>query len=101
MKKSFAIPFILNSQSGTKGGEIGGGTGQGGSDPIGGAMSFVAWAQSSYWQTYDQDYGDGDGIADMEEYGLWWADCEFTLQQWLDAGNSQADWTTYVAPHLN
>ncbi len=99
MKKAFAIPFILNSQGGTKDGVIGGGTGQSGSDPIGNAMSFTEWAQSNYWQTYDQDYGNGDGIADMAEYGMWWADCEFTYDQWINAGNSQQDWEEFVVPN--
>ena len=99
MKNKFNLPIIMMNNPGDPTEVVGGGTGQGGTDPLGNPMSFANWSTTGPWQEYDE-YGNGDGTADMEEYGMWWADNGFTYDQWTGIGNSANDWTTYVVPNL-
>ena len=84
-KKPGFKPFIL-MDSGTPGDEvvIGGGSGQGGSDPI--PMSYNEWVASA-WAT---DYND-DGEYTWEEFSWWWEDSGFTMDQW-DEYNPDHPW---------
>lgn len=86
MKKAFTLPFVLMSPAEPEPTSVvGGGTGQGGTDPLATPMPFTAWQSSNYWQTYDQ-YGNDDGNADWEEFCMWWVDNEFTIDQWTALG---------------
>lgn len=97
MKKSFEIPFILRSEGADPTSVIGGGTGQGGLGDPTQPMSYSAWAASSIASEYDEHEPEGP---DMYDYGLWWAECGFTQEQWESIGNNPTDWTTYVVPNL-
>ena len=66
-RKAFTIPFILST--GNNPGDdivIGGGTGEGGSDPV--ACSYDAWLRSVWVYDYN-----GDGY-DFDDYCNWWLD---------------------------
>ena len=77
-KKPGFKPFIL-MDSGTPGDEvvIGGGSGQGGSDPF--PMSYKEWAGSAWSEGYDID---GSGDFSHEEFAWWWVDNGFSVDDW-------------------
>ena len=79
-------PWIL--LSGDEGGStvIGGGTGQGTSNPF--PMSYAEWLTSGFQYGYDFDE---DGVYSIEEFAYWWEDQHFTMEQWGEY-NPGVDW---------
>ena len=100
-KNKFGIPGILFSPTPTPGptGVIGGGSNQGSQGHNDLPMTFEAFcADTELWQFIDDMNENGDpGIADWYDYGLWWSECNFTLDQWKALKYSEEDYNTYVA----
>ena len=93
MKNKFNLPIIMMSEPGEPTEVIGGGTGQGGTDPLNpynSPMTLEAWQASELWHDYDF-YGNGNNTPDFEEYCMWWLDNGFTMEQWTAFGNDAAD----------
>lgn len=90
MKKSFEIPFILHTSGADPTSVIGGGTGQGGLGEVDPTqpMSFDTWKGTNIWQDYDDN---GNHTPDLEEYALWWLECEFSMDDW-DRLNPGVTW---------
>ncbi|MBQ1894047.1 MAG: hypothetical protein II155_08080 [Clostridia bacterium] len=80
MKKSFTLPFVLMSPAEPEPTSVvGGGTGQGGTDPLTQAMSYSSWIETNIWEDFDDN---GNGHADWEDYLLWWTECGFPTDLW-------------------
>ena len=75
-KRKFIAPYIVLSgiSSGGDDNVIGGGTGQGSSNPF--PMSYNDWLNNN-WAT---DYN-GDG-ADFQDFITWWVDNDFSEDDW-------------------
>lgn len=76
-KKKFFIPFVVLDGGLNPGGdasEDAGGSGDTGFEPF--PCSFADW-QKSFAEDYDLD----DDI-DFDDYGQWWADNGFSLDEW-------------------
>ena len=95
MKKYGFDPFILLTGEGGDGGAtvIGGGSGQGGSDPV--PCSYSSWTNSSWAVDYNND-----GLFSEQEYCYWWADQmadhpdRFTQALWIEL-NPGLNWDDY------
>ncbi|MBR4634808.1 MAG: hypothetical protein IKO51_00405 [Clostridia bacterium] len=101
-KNKFGIPGIVFEASPSPTGVIGGGTAQDGLGNNDLPMNFNAWAThpDNLWQFYDQQNDKGtSGQPDMYDYGMWFADCDYSLAQWKALGYSEEDFGIYVVPY--
>ena len=105
-KNKFGIPGILFSPTPSPtpvpgGNVIGGGTAQNGLGNNDLPMSFNEWVNANLWSFYDEQNDKGTpGQPDMYDYGMWWADCDYSREQWELSGNDPNDYNTYVGPYL-
>ena len=95
-KKNGFAPFILLS-SGEPGDDIviGGGTGQGGVNPVVYPMGFDAW----YASDWAEDYVPATEGIDMVDYVVWFFDCGFTMAQFQEVNPGVAwdpTWDDYL-----
>ena len=88
-KRRFVLPYVaLDNVS--DGGDvivIGGGTGQGGSDPV--AISFAEWKNSKWSEGRDL----GEPGLDFQDYIWWWIDSNLSQEAW-NAINTETPWGT-------
>lgn len=106
-KNKFGIPGILFSPTPSPvpgGNVIGGGTAQGGQGNNDLPMDYNTWAGTNIYEFYDGmhtgDPEDVTGGPDMFDYGMWWADCDYSYAQWEALGYDQNQWNKYVKPFL-
>ena len=102
-KNKFGIPGILfnPTPSPVPGGNvIGGGTAQGGQGNNDLPMSYDDFCNNQQlWAFYDQQSNGTPNQADWDDYGMWWADCDYSLDQWKALGYSEEDFNTFVLPY--
>ncbi|GEM_PF-5206729 len=92
-KKAFKLPYILGTGvTPTDDVVIGGGTGQSGTDPV--PCSYNAWLNSVWCGEYDLQEPSGT----FDDYGTWWAENGFSMEEWVDCGNNASDWKTEWEP---
>ena len=86
-KKHGFQPYVMLTGGISDGGDvsvIGGGTGEGMSDPF--PMSYTDWMKSGMQDDYNVD-----GTIDFDDYGTWWADNGFSMEAWASY-NPGVDW---------
>ncbi len=99
-KNKFGMPGILfeSTPLPSPTGVVGGGSAQGGQGNNDLPMSYDDWSQNpDIFGFYDVN---SDNAGDWDEYGRWWADCDYSYDQWVALGYDQQKWDTYVKPHL-
>lgn len=99
-KNKFGIPGIVFEANPSPTGVIGGGTVQAGQGNNDLPMTFEAWSQNAELVSFYDSLGDGMNDPDWEEYGMWWADCDYSFAQWEALGYTQQQWNDFVAPNL-
>ena len=85
-KRKFVVPYVVLSHvdPGGSGSQEGGGSAQSTTDPF--PCTFQDWLK-----LFGVD-NTGDEEITLDDYGIWWLEQKFTLDQWKEAGNSEDDW---------
>ena len=85
-KRSFIAPYIVLSGTDDTG-VIGGGTGQGSTNPI--PIGYEAWLESIWKEDIIQN-----GTIDEDDYAAWWEANKFSEEDWRSL-NPNLPWEEY------